>query len=139
MAIQCDTDRLSSCIQKGDILFSRKVPKEAWKSNLSSTRIYAIVLDEDIYIVRIENNDFQGITIVKDDRDLPGFIRYEDIREIWSPISKWSHHVMVKSNAPLPGNKLDVLSKFIEEQNDSIEKLRSIVQKMEKESFANHV
>ena len=61
LAIQCDTDRVCSGINKGDVLFSRRIPKESWKSSISSKRIYAITLKDCMHIVRVYNNDSDGI------------------------------------------------------------------------------
>ncbi len=132
MAIQCDTDRLSACLGKGDILFARKVPREAWKSNLSSKRIYVIALKDNIHIVGISSNDTHGIILKRDDRDLPIFISYEDINEIWCPISKWSHHVMVRESDDTDHSKLNNINSSLKEQSESINLLRRTILEMTK-------
>lgn len=129
IAFQCDTDRLSNCLGKGDILFARRVPRDAWKSNLSSKRIYVLALKDNIHIVGINNNDAEGIILKRDDRDLPLYINYKDIYEIWCPISKWTHNVMIQREE-LASKNLSTIDSTLKEQSESINKLRRTIQNL---------
>ena len=135
IAFQCDTDRLSTCIGKGDILFARKVPREAWKSNLSSKRIYVLALKDNIHIVGITNNDAEGIMLKRDDRDLPEFVPYNEIYQIWCPISKWSHQVM-KSSESVESSKLSNISTTLQQQNELINQLQHTIRKISNKDHA---
>ncbi len=120
IAFQCNTDRVSGCISRGDILFSRMVPRDSWKSNLSSKRIYILTTVDNVYIVGIENVDLEGITLRTDDRNIPSFISYDEICEVWSPISKWSNKVLMDLQPQDPGGGINEL---LSEQNESIKTL----------------
>lgn len=130
LAIQCNTDRVCSEINKGDILFSRSIPKGSWKSSISSKRIYAITLEDCMHLVRIINNDSEGIYLCVDDRELPSFIPYEDIMEVWSIISKWSYSVLLKDEQEVRSDKLENLEASIQSQNKSLLLLTETVQQL---------
>ena len=127
MAIQCNTDHLSPNVAKGDVLFSRRIPKEAWKSNLSTRSTYCLVLSEGMVMVRLEGNDANGIKITKDDRDIPKYIPFDEIQEIWSPFAKWSQKVM-QEVPTLKTAKIDSLEQKIEEQTATLQRLGQMVQ-----------
>jgi len=130
LAIQCNTDRISSSINKGDVLFLRCIPQEAWKSSISSKRIYVVTLKDCMHIVRVIKNDTNGLYLHADDRDLPAFINYQDILEVWSTISKWSYNVMVKEENDVSMAKLETLERSIQSQNKSIVVLTETVQSL---------
>ncbi len=130
LAIQCNTDTVCSDISKGDVLFARSIPKESWKSSISSKRVYAITLQDCMHIVRVNNNDSDGIYLHTDERDLPSFISYEDILEVWSSISKWSYSVLLKDQPEVSINKLQSLESSIQSQNKSIVTLTETVQRL---------
>ena len=126
MAFQCNTDRISSCLRKGDILFARRIPREAWKSSLSSKRIYVIARVSSVHIVRFTTNDAQGLYLSQDDRDLPDFISFDDIIEIWSSISRWSPAVLIDDQEATQ-SKYDQLTKTIQDQSDALSSLTETV------------
>jgi len=126
IAFQCNTDRISSCLGKGDILFSRKVPRESWKSNLSSKRVYVFVVSNSIHIVKIRDVNSEGVWIQSDDRPVQEYFEFEHISEIWTPISKWSNKVVVD---PLSLESKSVLDTTLQEQNERIKSLNSTLEK----------
>jgi len=129
IAIQCNTDRICSSIRKGDVLFARQMPRGAWKSSMSSKRVYLIALQDTLHVVRISNNDAQGIYISQDDRDLPNFIDFADIQEVWSTISKWSPAVLIEDQS-LTNHQYDHLSQQIKSQGDTITSLQSMITRL---------
>lgn len=130
VAIQCNTDRVSSGVHQGDLLFLRKMPQSAWKSSISSKRIYLVRLVDNMHIIRVEKNDADGFYLQPDDRDLPLFIPYEDIKEVWSAISKWSHNVNSDAMEHISANKIADLTRSIQSQNESIVALTERVLRM---------
>ena len=124
IAVQCNTASVSSCLGKGDVLFARPVPQVSWKSNLSSKKIYIIVLKNDIYIVRINRVDNLGVYIRQDDRDLPDYIAFEDIAEVWIPTSKWSSQVLMQVSSDTPDLDLK-----LKEQGEKITLLNATLEK----------
>jgi len=126
MAFQCNTDRISRCLRKGDVLFARRIPSEAWKSSISSKRIYIIALEAEVHIVRLMTNDAQGIYLSQDDRDLPDFISFDDIQEVWSAISRWSPAVLIDDTAAHQ-SQFDQLTHTIETQSEAISSLKGMV------------
>ena len=129
VAFQCNTDRISRCLRKGDIIFARRMPKEAWKSSISSKRIYVVALESGIHIVRCTTNDAQGIYLSKDDRDLPDFISFNDIQEIWSAISRWSPSVLIEEEEANQSH-YDQLTLSIQSQSEALSSLRQTVSQL---------
>jgi len=129
MAFQCNTDRISRCLRKGDVLFARRMPREVWKSSLSSKRIYVIALETEVHIVRFTTNDAQGLYLSQDDRDLPNYISFEDIQEIWSTISRWSPSVLIDDQEGSQ-SQLDQLSHTLQMQTDMLSSLGQTVTRL---------
>gem|GEM_PF-7094861 len=129
LAIQCNTDRLSSCIGKGDVLFSRRIPREAWKSNLSSRRVYMLTLNEDVLIVRINDNNAEGIFLSQDDRNMPDYIPYSAIQEIWCPTSKWTNNV-VSRQGPTDLTELRQINEQLACQAKALDHMQETMQRL---------
>ena len=129
LAIQCNTDQICTSLKKGDVLFARSIPRESWKSSMSSRRIYVIALKDNLYVVKIATNDASGLYLVQDDRDLPSFISFDDILQVWSTISKWSPAVMVDQQS-MSSDQFDQLSYQLKSQGDTIAALQVTIAKL---------
>ena len=130
-AFQCNSGDLSEHISLGDVLFARLVPKAAWKSNLSSKRIYIVVTQETVLFIRLQNVDISGIILRKDDRDLPVHLDFADIQEIWMPSTKLSRNLI--SEVTDSHIQQSELLRAIEAQSETI---TSIQEKLEQLSSA---
>ena len=79
-----------------------------------------------MHIVRFTTNDAQGLYLSQDDRDLPDFISFDDIIEIWSSISRWSPAVLIDDQEATQ-SKYDQLTKTIQDQSDALSSLTETV------------
>jgi len=129
IAVQCNTDRVGASLRKGDVLFGRNIPREAWKSSMSSKRVYIVALRDCMHIVCISTNDAKGIYLGQSSNDLPDFLPFEDIQQVWSVISRWSPSVKTDEET-FSSTQYDVLTKQLHAQHDAISHLHGMVAKL---------